>query len=151
MSYVNDCIDEILGDTSIDETWRKYLQERNLYLQRVKKLSELKSSKVSVNDDTSDSLVENLSSTVPYFFAIGIYPCNRKNEPCGILTMYIAYSTWDGRCLFLDRLDFPNPDDVDMEKKMLRLSAKVAVKLGCARLNWRVSKESRRIESLQSF
>jgi hypothetical protein len=57
----------------------------------------------------------------------------------GFCTFYLAYSTWDGRMLYVDRLSLP---DIDHEKKndiaikIYKLLATIACQLGCARLSW---------------
>eukprot|EP00980_Cylindrotheca_fusiformis_P003928 scaffold871_cov130-Cylindrotheca_fusiformis.AAC.5 len=49
-----------------------------------------------------------------------------------LVTFYIGYSTWDGRCLFVDQL----PNKRDEKQQLLHLLAKIAVRLKCRRLIW---------------
>jgi hypothetical protein len=156
---VHHCIDEILHDSNVQDgfggsgTGSHFWHHRNLCMKRAKTEAECKAlmdfvSRNPENDLSSPSEEEeeedpsSLSALVPFFFALGLYPSSTmgtQEPPCGVVTMYSAYSTWDGRCLFIDRFDIPDADDVEMEKAVLRVLAKIAVKLGCARLNWRVS------------
>lgn len=159
MSKINECIDNVLQERC-NERWMQTLQQRNIGLQHIKEQSDdWKSLTNFISTGSTDLPAENngtfannldldlknrLASPIPFFFAIGLfYQLDRTTdcefELCGVLSMYMAYSTWDGRCLFIDRFDIPNTDDVELEKAMLQLLAQIAVTLGCARLNWRVS------------
>ncbi|CAE7192946.1 SATL1 [Symbiodinium necroappetens] len=51
-----------------------------------------------------------------------------------LLSFYVGYSTWDGRCLFLDQL--PEGDE-DTEKLYLQILARIALRIGSRRLTWK--------------
>ena len=149
VSSIVDCIDEALIGVNSDN---EYLKGKGLRMQRAATPSEWKSLlDFIVSCDGVDCSAERkdgaaaISFPIPYFFGIGLYSQSLRNigaHPllCGVVTMYMAYSTWDGRCLFVDRLEFPpSLDYEEMEKSILRPLAKIAVQLSCARLNWRVS------------
>ncbi|KAL3928781.1 MAG: hypothetical protein SGBAC_012496 [Bacillariaceae sp.] len=51
------------------------------------------------------------------------------------ITFYIAYSTWDGRCLHVDQLP-PREKNTVKGVLLLQILGKVAIKLGCRRLLW---------------
>jgi hypothetical protein len=53
----------------------------------------------------------------------------------GAVTFYIAYSTWEGKFLYVDHLA---RNDSSTEVLALETMAKIAVSLNCARLVWRV-------------
>jgi hypothetical protein len=48
-----------------------------------------------------------------------------------LTTFYLAYSTWDGRVLYIDQCGFDEP--VEQSLLIYRTLAHVAVKLGCSR------------------
>jgi hypothetical protein len=76
---------------------------------------------------------------VPNFFALLVE--NQSSECIGFLTFYLAYSTWDARVLYLDKL-FLGKDDEDrdaIEWSLHFTLADIAVRLGCARYTWQVS------------
>ena len=65
----------------------------------------------------------------------------------GLVTFYMAYSTWEGRMLYVDHLSIINPNTseysksdsiADIELLVLQSLARIAIHLNCARLMWRV-------------
>jgi hypothetical protein len=146
VSSIDECIDKVLINDR-DEQWRNFLKEKGFRLQRATTPSEWKSLLAFVSDEPASSddqmnsvltAAGDIPAPIPYFFGIGVYSLH-GSQLCGVMTMYMSYSTWDGRCLFFDRLEFPNHDHEDMEKMVLRPLAKIAIELDCARLNWKVS------------
>lgn len=137
LSFVDRVIDESLKGQ--EQKWQADLKAMGLFLRRASTRGDwVEPIKIAAITSSPDE--EELSYPIPYFFGIGIYSSeDDSSKPCGVITFYIAYSTWDGRCLFLDRLDLPNPTDVKMEKAILRALADIAVRLKCARLCWEVS------------
>lgn len=147
VSSIDDCIDKVLTANSgeSDEQWFHYLKVNGFRLQRATTPQEWKSLLEFVSAASGDTCSapavpdEVVPSPIPYFFGIGLYSLHGA-QLCGVVTFYMAYSTWDGRFLFIDRLDSPSlAGQEDMEKAMLRPLAKIAVELDCARLTWRVS------------
>jgi hypothetical protein len=150
VSFVEQVIDESLNGK--DATWQKDLHEQGWHLRRaatptewrdlIKKTASTGTSTTTTTTTTfCDGEEEELSYQVPYFFGIGIYsrePHETSPILCGVITFYMAYSTWDARCVFLDRLDLPTPADANVEKTILRALANIAVRLQCGRLCWEV-------------
>ena len=80
----------------------------------------------------------------------------------GFITFYIAYSTWDGRFIFVDHIRTSSNDDTGneegdvaatlttisdeetlqtkMEVYLLQLVAKIAIELQCSRVTWTITK-----------
>jgi hypothetical protein len=143
VSSIDDCIDKVLNSDS-DEQWRNDLKAKGFRLQRTttplgwKSLLEFVSGPSDEMNGAPAVIDGAIPAPIPYFLGIGLHSLHGA-QLCGVVTMYIGYSTWDGRCLFIDRLEFPNHDHEDMEKSILRPLAKIAVELDCARLSWRVS------------
>ena len=76
-----------------------------------------------------------LATKTPWYFGMSIVDVKTR-EIVGIFTYYIAYSSWNGRILYVDRLD--TMGDEETEQILLQLLAQIAVDLGCARITWRV-------------
>ena len=145
VSFVEQVIDESLNGK--DAPWQKDLHEQGWHLRRAATPTDWKdlikktaSTSTSTTTTFCDGEEEELSYPVPYFFGIGIYSREPHETPilCGVITFYMAYSTWDARCVFLDRLDLPTPVDTNVEKTILRALADIAVRLECGRLCWEV-------------
>lgn len=154
VSSIDDCIDKVLAaGVNNDEQWRNDLNEKGFRLQRASTPREWKSLLEFVagpSGETSGApLVTDkvLPSPIPHFYGIGLYSLHGA-QLCGVVTFYVAYSSWDGRYLFIDQLDFPGHAREDTEKNMLRPLAKIAVELDCARLTWRVSTTSYSCQSV---
>jgi hypothetical protein len=85
-----------------------------------------------------DASVSQLKT--PGFFGMTI--CKDGKE-IGLISFYVAYSSWSGRILYLDQLLLTTSDeevvtmDNDMEQHILRILASIAVDLQFARLTWR--------------
>ena len=138
VSFVEQVIDESINGK--DEKWQKNVNEQGWYLRRSSTPADW-ADLVKKAANTTSSVEEELSHQVPYFFGIGIYSLGQHDTPqlcCGFITFYLAYSTWDARCVFIDRLDLPHPGDMNVEKTILRSLADIAVRLQCGRLCWEV-------------
>jgi len=84
-----------------------------------------------------------LQNRTPWHFGISIRNADDRGKVLGLVTFYVAYSSWSGRILYLDQIQLEDGrmnDDVEMI--LLRLLADIALELDCARLTWRVSKWS---------
>jgi hypothetical protein len=125
VSSINQSIDEVIHETQ----WQK---EGSMSLRRATTSKEWNSMLAVVS---SKSSLDLMTTVIPFYFGVGLL---RDDTICGVITFYMAYSTWDGRNLFVDRLEFPTGKDNAMEKKLVRFLAKIAVKLDCTRLTWRV-------------
>jgi hypothetical protein len=81
---------------------------------------------------------------VPFYF--GIRATGNNNVVAAFVTFFIAYSTWDGKMTYVDKLvcveDTAGGGDaaaVDgLEVTLYRLLAKISVSIGCERLTWKV-------------
>jgi hypothetical protein len=139
VSFVEQVIDECLRGK--EEKWQKDVNEQGWYLRRSATPSDWGDLIKKAAIATTSSVEEELSYQVPYFFGIGIYSILEPHDTpqlCGFITFYLAYSTWDARCVFIDRLDLPNPADMNVEKPILRALANIAMRLQCGRLCWEV-------------
>ena len=75
---------------------------------------------------------------IPYAFGIRGTSEGYLEAKC---TCYLGYSTWDGRMLYVDHNIIIGSRDADIpenERAAYQLLAKIAVRLGCARLSWKV-------------
>ena len=79
---------------------------------------------------------------VPNFFGLML----TKGQECmGLITFYFAYSTWDGRVLYLDKLLLPStsvagvPSNLELKWSIQYTLIDVTLRTGCARLTWQVS------------
>lgn len=68
----------------------------------------------------------------------------KKNDIVGFCIFYWAYSTWDGRFLYVNRISAPNDE---LEKSITYTLAEVAVRLDAQRLVWQV-RSSTQVASL---
>lgn len=71
----------------------------------------------------------------PWYFGLTIL--GNDNEVCGILTVYVAFSSWNGRIFYVDRLECDSMDE-STEQLLMRVIAKIAADFKFARLTWRV-------------
>ena len=80
-----------------------------------------------------------LETKTPWHFGLSLKDHQTKKR-IGIITFHFAYSSWNGRILYVDCLQSPNlEDDDERHVLLLRILANIAVTLDCARLTWRVS------------
>lgn len=118
-------------------------QEKNANAARLAELCALRVERITdwqqLADDGYDeefNANDYLKNKTPWHFGLSIR--NQENtKVIGIVSFYVAYSSWSGRILYVDRLQCDGLSD-DMEESLLRILADVALKLDCARLTWRV-------------
>ena len=95
-----------------------------------------------IDGSSSSSNISNMKT--PWFF--GIVVCDRESNKVGLITFYIAYSTWNGRVLYLDEITWEKQngmtDTTDIEQHLLRILASIAVDLNFARITWRHHKDT---------
>lgn len=72
----------------------------------------------------------------PWHFGLSVLD-ESEGMTVGLVSFYVAYSSWSGRIMYLDRLELKGLND-EKEELILRILADVALELGCARLTWRV-------------
>lgn len=98
---------------------------------------------------SSSSFSMSKNDSIPYFFGLqasmsvadlqsdtGVGDADATTAFC---TFYLAYSTWDGRMIYVDRMIFQNqiskiPNQLVVA--MYRALAKMAMALDCTRLSW---------------
>jgi hypothetical protein len=133
-SSIQLAIDEIIKDDALQKEWIK----RGLELCRATEPNEW-----SAMGAGNDTVVDE--SSVPLYFGITIRDNTNNQLCCGCVTFYLAYSTWVGRILYVDRLECKDgaddDDDDSLEILLMRTLAKLTVPLDCARLTWRVRRK----------
>lgn len=78
---------------------------------------------------------------VPNFFGLVLQQKSgtASGSCCGLVTFHFAYSTWDGRVLYLDRMILPTLDDTKaLEFSVQYTLVEIAIRLSCARYTWQV-------------
>jgi hypothetical protein len=126
----------------------------------------------STSSDDGDNQHMSTLYCIPYYFCFSVTPTRsnntnyhndcesssegydndttKSNVDAGICTFYLAYSTWDGRMLYVDHLSPPkitngststkNSSSSSSETLMMiqiyRVLAKISMGLKCARLSW---------------
>jgi hypothetical protein len=141
--HVSQSIDEVIDGRDSHGKTQQELKQKGFSLRRASTAQEWHSMLAKVS-----SQVE-LAPTIPFHFGIGVVRDGEETF-CGVITFYLAYSTWDGRFLFVDHLEVPGKEAAS-EKLLLRTLAQVAVKLGAARLTWRVRKTCSFSESIEVY
>jgi hypothetical protein len=115
------------------------LKKHDLVLHRATEADEWKymmamaSPQAKTKDDDD---LSNLALALPLHSGIAINNASTGNL-CGLVTFYIAYSSWDGRILYVDCLQCSEITDA-VEILLLQTLAAVAIDLDCIRLTWRV-------------
>ena len=164
---VNYFIDQAIGTPTSDEDplffTKRALNDRGLVLCRVSDFAGWSAmrtfllSRAEKKDGTDNGQAE-ISRTDPMsklsmHFGMMIRKVDNDNTEldtcCGVVTFFFGYSTWDGRILYVDSLEYDDTkghaSDKDqgtgeaVEIAMLQTLAYVAVHLDCSRLTWRVS------------
>jgi len=88
---------------------------------------------------------ESLSCSVRPPFCFGILAVkkdpSKPSEPLlvGFCTFYIAYSTWDGRMMYVDQIQ----TEADGSLLLYLVVARIATKIGCARFTWKQKERPR--------
>ena len=82
---------------------------------------------------------------VPNYFGIVV----EEGKACvGFATFYLAYSTWDARVLYLDKLFLAKDNsNASLEWSLHFTLADIALRLECARYTWQVSSAVRSLQS----
>lgn len=93
--------------------------------------------------------VEACRLDVPNFYAIVVTETNKdETRIVGFVSFFTAYSTWDGRVLYLDKMVLPTSsslsasvkDDAQSTEWSLHYTlSDIAMRLDCARYTWQVS------------
>ena len=77
------------------------------------------------------------ADTSPFYFGIQVL---HNNIIVGFCTFHIAYSTWDGRMVYVDQLQHFEDEDND-SLLIYHVLAKIAIQIGALRLTWKVRTE----------
>jgi len=88
--------------------------------------------------------MDSIQHRTPWHFGITICDGDSKKDSLiGFVTFYVAYSSWTGRILYLDRMEMDGElMNDDVEVSLLRMLAEIALELDCVRLTWRVRTEN---------
>ena len=132
ISSIRDAIREVLQD---DDIVQQHLTKKyDLVLRQVDDWEDA-TIKLSVGD------IDHQKLALPLHFGLSLAGVSSSQSRHGLVTFYMAYSTWEGRMLYVDHLSINsiNGDDKDqIELLILQALARIAVKLNCSRLMWRV-------------
>lgn len=88
------------------------------------------------SDEESRDVVVSVDFRTPFYFGIKAMTSGRyqsEEKLVGFCTFYIAYSTWDGRMLYVDQIN----TETDGSILFYRVMAKIATEIGCARFTWK--------------
>ncbi len=134
---IDDAIDKVVQS---DTRLMKELESNGLRLSRAKDADDW-DELAGYNRIQQDASLPLLDDMTPWYFGIQILNSEKGSEGegklCGVLTFYVAFSSWNGRILYLDRLNCFKLND-SVERLFLRVLARVASDLQFARLTWRV-------------
>lgn len=120
---VEQAIDDAL---STDKELPNMLEtNKNLSISRIE---DWKSTLEAMGEDATSLL----RTKTPWYFGMSLRDTNAE-KVAGIFSFYVAYSSWNGRILYVDRMDC----DDNTEEVLLRILAKIAIDLDCARITWR--------------
>jgi hypothetical protein len=122
-SSIQLAIDDIINDDDLQKEWTK----RGIELCRATEPNDW--SAMAGKDAVVDA-------SAPWYFGMTMRDNTNNKLCCGFVTFYLAYSTWDGRFLYVDRLECDEDDSLEI--LLTRTLAKLTVQLHCARLTWRV-------------
>jgi len=90
----------------------------------------------SESDEKSGDMEFSADLRTPFYFGIQALS-SEPNQPgeklVGFCTFYIAYSTWDGRMLYVDRINTESEGSL----LLYRVMAKIAIETGCGRFTWK--------------
>lgn len=113
-----------------------------------------------INDSSNNSNNQHVSTCETLDRVHGIFVTSQDSTFCiGFCTFYLSYSTWDGRVIFLDRLEVGSPPQDALSPlashSLLSLSlrytlADIGLKLECSRFVWQVSTTSTNAFALRS-
>lgn len=124
---VEQAIDDAL---STDKELPNMLEtNKNLSISRIE---DWKSTLEAMGEDATSLL----RTKTPWYFGMSLRDTNAE-KVAGIFSFYVAYSSWNGRILYVDRMDC----DDNTEEVLLRILAKIAIDLDCARITWRVREQ----------
>lgn len=83
----------------------------------------------------SDVLMkDNDKIDAPHYFALFVKDLSDTDVGESLISFFFGYSSWDGRCMFVDEL--PEGKDGD-EKLYLQILAKISIRLGSPRVTWK--------------
>jgi hypothetical protein len=119
--------------TRSDASIQQELNKRGLVLRRATESKDW----ISMLGFVKKGDKSTLDAAIPTHFGMMLQKTNEAEEIFGVVTFYMAYSTWDGRILYVDRLECSEMDH-DIETLLHQTLADIAVQLDCSRLTWRV-------------
>lgn len=123
-----------LRRASDDTSWKRIL------LISQSTTSDVDDQEAREEDVSKDLRLQQLQADQTPWFG-GLEILDKNGETCGYVTFYIAYSSWNGKILHLDRIQCNYDDKLSadqVEENILQILANMAVEMGCARLTWTV-------------
>ena len=149
---INATIDNVLASVCSSPSHQSR-EDKGIVLRRVVTADEWKSllssplSFAAINNGLSDTKIYP-----PYYFGIQVVASSDQQSQSddrllGFCTFYIAYSTWDGRILYVDEIN----READGSQFLHQILAKIATRIGCARFAWKVRKCFFGVESILLF
>ena len=139
--FIHTIIDNVLASQRSISLSRSSDHE-TLFLRRVKTSHEWNSLSYALpkEKEIDDELrIAKFSADVrtPFYFGIQAVcydSVHNEEKLVGFCTFYIAYSTWDGRILYIDKIN----TEKDRSPSLYQVVAKIATDLRCSRLTWKV-------------
>ena len=141
-SLSEDSVDRTIDAILASERWVS-LDGSPVILRRISELDEWKSLLQSLSSSDGESKSSSSASVMsavdfrtPFYFGIQALRSDPDGKVLvGFCTFYIAYSTWDGRMLYVDQID----TEANGSLLLYRVMAKIARGIGCSRFTWKVS------------
>jgi GNAT superfamily N-acetyltransferase len=94
-----------------------------------------------------ESIADGFESSPPLYHGLVLLQKNtRKENPAlaGFVICYLAYSTWQGRVLFLNKLHLEQSAE-NLLEPIMHVLANIAIRLECRRLVWNHDDSSRQL------
>jgi hypothetical protein len=113
-------------------------RHKNITLHRTASPSDWNSLLSSLSSDEEyGTHVLSLDFRTSFYFGIEVWSSETEQpgeKLLGFCTFYAAYSTWDGRMLYVDQINA----ETDGSLLLYRVMAKIATEIGSTRLTWKV-------------
>jgi len=118
---IHQAIDEVCSSSVDGVSWRR---ARKKDVPAVRRLT--------ASSLSEEQLVQDGFSDSPLYYSLVL---EKEFGICGVAIVFVEFSTWEGRVLFLKRLVLPSDDQ---RVPTMRMLAKIALHLDCIRLVWQV-------------
>lgn len=117
---------------AIDEACSSWDDEAGFSLRRARKEDVPDLRRSTSSPLAENQLLKDGFSDFPLYYGLLL---ENETGVCGVAIMYVEFSTWEGRVIFLHRLVVPFET---VRVPLMRTLAKIAVRLDCVRLVWQV-------------